>query len=505
MVIAETPPDLCAESIKSLITVGSALIISAYIAFAQFCQASGKLSDLQTKAFFEYVIPAWPSVIAFLALIAAGGLTSDHASVWMKCTSVVLFAAAASYHMRTLRLMYGWSKGARSSDDFVGDERRVELVRKWLKSDTSVTADRKAQMVLQHLEESSQPACCSEGRKPPSSADRKFAITLFQETVSGTLSLYARELKSGGKSVEKLSERFCALLHYTRTLHSLNKDQVDDWYGVEFVRSLARQVRNISDPHCAPVFALHDHLTWLNRQIGVEDSVNLWRYRLYFDALIEEARNDYPPGLKSYTDAKSLLSMGLLCSVFDAVGTLGYNLKIPALAKALGCKDVSVFGIFVRRCLVDHVRNSHPRGRVDLESPVRNLFISHLDYVSLNHLLRLIRLEHDILNTHADSFIEACAETSGGDGMVMLTNPPDDAQSEVRRIWQERREAAEYFYIPSSQAAHDLELLAKMISAVEKRLESATAKNDDMAVARAEETLRFLKEHAEFVEAHTKK
>jgi hypothetical protein len=505
MFIAEIPHDLCAESIKSLITVGSALIISTYIAFAQFCQASGKFSDLQTKAFFEYVIPAWRSVIAFLALIAACGLTSDHASDWMKCASVVLFSAAAYFHIRTLRLMYGWSKGARSSDDFVGDELRVELVRKWLKSDTSVPADRKAQMVLQHLEASARPSSCSEDRKPLSSADRKFAVTLFQETVLGTLSLYAKELKARGKSNEKFSERFCAVLHYTRTLHSLNKDQVDDWYSVDFVRSLARQVRDIRDAHSAPLYALHDHLTWLNRQIGGEDSVNLWRYKLYFDALIEEARHDYPPGLKSYTDAKSLLSMGLLCSVFDAVGTLGYNLKIPALASALDRKDVSVFGVFVRRCLVDHVRNLHSRGRVSLESPVRGLFASHLEDVSLNHLLRLIRLEGDILNAHADSFIDACAETSSGDGMVMLTNPPDDAQSEVRRIGKDRRDNAEYFYIPSSQTAHDLGLLADMRAAVEKRLESARGKNDDMAVAKAEETLRFLKEHAEFVEAHPKK
>lgn len=499
MFIAELPQDLCAESIKSLITVGSALIISTYIAFAQFCQASGKYSDLQKKAFFKYIIPAWPSLIAFLALIAACGLTSDHASDWMKCASVVLFSAAAYFHISTLRLMYGWSKSARSSDEFVGDELQVELVRRWLKSDTSIPSERKAQMLLQHFENAGKSA---------SGEDKNYAITLFQKTTLQLLSQYVQAAKTEGaidKRLEDLAERLRWMLHYSRLMYGLSSQAIDVWYNVDFVRSLARQLRDIPDAHSYSLYALHDHLTWLNRQIGGEDSVNLWRYKLYFDALIEEARHDYPPGLKSYTDAKSLLSMGLLCSVFDAVGTLGYNLEIPALASALGRKDESKFGIFVRRCLVDHVRNLHSRGRVDLESPVRGLFASHLEDVSLNHLLRLIRLEGDILNTHADSFIDACAETSGGDGMVMLINPPDDAQSELRRVGKERRENAEYFYIPSSRTAHDLGLIAEMRAAVEKRLESARDKNDDMAVAKAEETLRFLKEHAEFVEAHPKK
>jgi hypothetical protein len=385
------------------------------------------------------------------------------------------------------------------SHAFVGQETRPYYIRKWLTEDKSTSSDEKAVLIYQHFENAGKAA---------SGADKKYAITLFQNTTLQLLSQYVQIVKSEGaidKMLEGLAERLSWMLNYSRLMYRLSPEAIDVWHSVDFVRSLARQVRDIPDAHSAPLYALHDHLTWLNRQIGGEDSVNLWRYKLYFDALIEEARHDYPPGLKSYTDAKSLLSMGLLCSVFDAVGTLGYNLKIPALASALDSKDVSVFGVFVRRCLVGHVRNLHSRGRVDLESPVRGLFASHLADVSLNHLLRLIRLEGDILNTHADSFIDACAETSGGDGMVMLINPPDDAQSEVRRVGKERRENAEYFYIPSSRTAHDLGLLADLRAAVEKRLESATGKNDDMAVAKAEETLRFLMVHIEFVQARTKK
>ena len=164
-----------------------------------------------------------------------------------------------------------------------------------------------------------------------------------------------------------------------------------------------------------------------------------------------------------------------------------------------------MFGVFVRRCFVDYVRNTSSRGRLGIESPIRNFFISHLEDVSLNHLLRLIRLEQDILNTHVDSFIEATTETSSGDGMMTLVNPPEDPQVEVRRIGLARRKAAEYFYIPSSQCAHDLKLLEAMKKAVEARIESAVSGKNEVAVARAEEALRFLVEHIEFVEAHTKK
>lgn len=505
MLNADISPNLCAEALKSLITTGSTLILAAYIAFAQFCQASGKLTDLQTKAFFEYILPPWPSILCFLALIASCGLTSDHASDGMQIASVILFGLSLAYHVYTLRLMYGWSKGARSSDDFVGDELRVKLVRRWLESDTSVPADRKAQMVLQHLEASTRPVCSAEERKPLSSADRKFAITLFQKTVLGTFSLYVKAAKARNQSAEEFSERFCALLHYTRTLHLLNKDQIDAWYSVDFVKSLAAKFRQLPDSHCVAAWALRDHIVWLNRQIVGADSVNSWRYRAYFDALVDDARQDYPSGLKSYEDAKALLSTGLLVSVFDATGTLGYDIKVPALTKSLDCKDGSVFGVFVRRCFVDYVRNTSSRGRLGIESPIRNFFISHLEDVSLNHLLRLIRLEQDILNTHVDSFIEATSETSSGDGMMTLVNPPEDPQVEVRRIGLARRKAAEYFYIPSSQCAHDLKLLEAMKKAVEARIESAVSGKNEVAVARAEEALRFLVEHIEFVEAHTKK
>jgi hypothetical protein len=492
-------PDLWAECIKNLVSVGSALIVTAYVALAQFSHQSGQLSALQSKTFFKYIFPPWESALGFLLLLVACALTTDNAGIWMKSISLTAFLGAGILHGKTLKRMYTWSAGSQVSHAFVGQETRPYYIRKWLTEDKSTSSDEKAVLIYQHFENAGKAA---------SGADKKYAITLFQNTTLQLLSQYVQVVKSEGaidKMLESLAERLSWMLHYSRLMYGLSPEAIDVWHSVDFVRSLARQVRDIPNAHSAPLYAIHGHLTWLNRQIGGEDSVNLWRYKLYFDALIEEARHDYPPGLKSYTDAKSLLSMGLLCSVFDAVGTLGYNLKIPTLASALDRKDVSVFGVFVRRCLVDHVRNLHSRGRVDLESPVRGLFASHLEDVSLNHLLRLIRLEGDILNTHADSFIDACAETSGGDGMVMLVNPPDDAQSEVRRVGKERRENAEYFYIPSSRTARDLGLLADMRAAVEKRLESATGKNDDMAIAKAEETLRFLKEHIEFVQARTKK
>lgn len=485
-------PDLWAECIKNLVTVGSALIVTAYVALAQFSHQSGQLSALQSKAFFKYIFPPWQSALGFVLLIAACALTSDNAEFWMKCSSLAAFLVASVLHGINLKLMYSWSSGSQVSHAFSGNETRAYYVRKWLTDDNSTSSDEKAVLVLQHFENAGKTA---------SGADKKYAITLFQETTLQFLSQYIQVAKSEGASAKKLegiAERLRWMLHYSRLLYGLSSEAIDVWYNPEFVKDLAGKVRQLDDAGCSAVWALRDHLIWLNRQIGEADGIKSLHYRIFIDALLVEVEQDYPAGLKSYVDVRSLMSMGVMMSVLDAASVLGPNVKVPSLAKALNYKNSSVYAGFIRSCFVDHTRDAYKGGRLGMDSSVRRIFTTYLEDVSMNHVLRLIQLERDALNAHTASFIDAVARTNSGDGMMMLTNPPDDPRVEMEKIGRGRREAAEYFFLPHSQHVRVLDWLEGMKVELER---ARAAAKDETAEARADAALAFLAEHMSFLEA----
>lgn len=485
-------PDLWAECIKNLVSVGSALIVTAYVALAQFSHQSGQLSALQSKAFFKYIFPPRESASGFLLLIVACALTTDNAGFWMKSISLTAFFGAGILHGKNLKLMYTWSAGSQVSHAFLGQETRPYYVRKWLTDDNSTSSDEKAVLILQHFENAGKAA---------SGADKKYAITLFQKTTLQLLSQYVQVAKSEGaidKKLEGLAERLRWMLHYSRLMYGLSSEAIDVWYNPKFLNDLAGQVRQLDDTGCSAVWAVRDHLIWLNRQIGEVDEVKSLYYRIFLDALLVEVEQDYPLGLKSYLDSRSLMSMGVMMSVIDASSALGPNVKVPSLAKALDYKHSTVYAFFIRSCFVDHTREAYKLGSLSVDSAVSVIFRTYLEDVSMNHVLRLIQLERDVCNAHSASFIDAIAKTNSGDGTMMLTNPPDDPRVEIERIGRGRREAAEYFFLPHSQHVRVQDWLDDMKIELEGVMAAA---KDDTAQATADAALAFLNEHMAFLEA----
>ena len=477
------------EGLKSLITVGSALIVTTYVALVQFSHQSGKLSAIQSRVFFEYVFPLknffWGLALLFLAC----AFTSDRASFCQNACIV---------HGKVIILMYDWSKGSQVSDAFAGEEVRARLTKDFL-DDKGVGVDpaQKAVLIVQHFKLAGVDA---------SSADKKYAIGWVTGAALETYSDYVGMLKAklDFEKTKDTGERLCWLLGSARQLNAYTADELASWYDPNFVKTAIATTRQIPDEGGYEIWPVREYLIYLNRLVARRDPELAWPYNIYFSALLDNARDDFPEDLEDLNKSKSLISREVMYGVFDAVGSLGYSFSVRPLKAALSRHNKTKFGLFVRGCFLEYIRENRRSLKDGAIDPSRTLFASHLEDLSRNHLLRLIRLEKDILNINIESFMEEVAKTSGGDGMMMLTDPPDDPSALIEEIGRERRKEAEWFFFQFSQAARVKQWLDNMKAELEKRMAAAHAQNDQKIVARAEASLRFLAEHVEFLEERSK-
>lgn len=485
-------PDLWAECIKNLVTVGSALILTAYVAFAQFSHQSGKLSALQSKAFFKYVLAPWPSGLGFILLLLACGLTSDNAGLLMKGLCALFFLTACLLHGFVIVLMYEWSRGSNVSNAFVGSNARARLVRALLFSKDEMTFDQKAVHVVQHFKVTGKYA---------SAEDKKFSIRLLLATVRQSYAACAKleSMKVPAKDRKAYSDKFFGLLLSVRHMHSIAPEEVEHWYSPDLARSLVIRTRLFGGKQGMATWLMHDHLIWLNQRLSEKDQDHDYRYKAYFEALISEAANDYPNGIRKGDDSRSLLNHGLYVSIFDAIGLMDFRSHSQVLSRLLEPSEESCFGRFTKSCFLDFARESLGRNKVSYGSPLRNFCSSHLPEVSLNHLLRLIQLERDVLNTHVDTFVDRVAKTAGGDGIMTLVNPSDDIAAEMERIGSARRRAAEKLFIYAARFSFAPAYLSSMQAALGKKRSEAAAASDEKMIARVDAALTFLAEHYAFV------
>jgi hypothetical protein len=275
-------PDLWAECIKNLITIGSALIVSAYVAMAQFSQQSGELSALQSKAFFKYIMAPLPSGLGFVLLLISCALTMDNADLSMKATSLSLFAVACLLHGYVIIQMYEWSRGSNISNAFVGPNARSRFIRALLHSPDSMSFDQKAVHDVQHFKLTGKAA---------STSDKRYAIRLLLATIRQTFSSYARQAKFGKskRELKAYADQFFGLLSSARQMHELTLEEVEYWYNPTFIVSLARRTRQFSERHNTVRWVLHEHMVWLNKRLTAKDRSDDFRYKSYYEALFSEA------------------------------------------------------------------------------------------------------------------------------------------------------------------------------------------------------------------------
>jgi hypothetical protein len=490
-------PNFLGEGLKSLITVGSALIVTTYVALVQFSHQSGKLSAIQSRVFFEYVFPLRNFFLGLVLLFLACAFTSDRASECQSMLSLALFLLACFVHGDVIVLMYEWSKGSQVSEAFDGEEIRAKLTRDFLDKTDKISPHQKAVLIVQHFKLAGGDA---------SSADKKYAIGWITGTALKTYADYVGmlNLKIDDSKSKVTGECLRWLLVSAQQLSAYAADELTSWYSPDFIRSAVAATRRLPDEHEYEVWPVREYLMHLNRSVSKREPYQTLPYRDYFSALIEAAKEDFPESLTDLSRSRSLISREVMYGVFEAVGSLGYSFKVNPLRKALSHRDKSKFGFYVRGCFLEYVRDSRRSAKDEAIESSRVLFASHLEEVSRNHLLRLIRLEKDILNTNVESFMEEIARTSGGDGMMMLTNPPDDPSEMIEEIGRERRTEAEWFFFPFSQNARVKPWLEKMKLSLELRRASAQAKDDQKTIARVDASLRFLAEHVEFLEARAK-
>lgn len=497
LLLADIGPNYVGEGIKSLITVGSALIVTTYVALVPFSHQSGKLSAIQSRVFFEYVFPIRNFFLGLALLFLACAFTSDRASCCQNGLSLTLFILACFIHGRVIVLMYDWSKGSQVSDAFDGDEIRAKLTRDFLDKTDKISLHQKAVLIVQHFRLAGGDA---------SSADKKYAIGWITGTALKKYADFARILNAESDDSESRKAGECLrwLLVSAQQLSAYAADELSSWYDPNFIKSAISTTRQMRNEYEYEVWPVREYVMHLNRLVSKREPYQALPYKEYFVALLVAAKEDFPEDLPNFNKSKSLINRDVMYGVFEAVGSLGYSFVVNPLAKAISRHDRSKFGYFVKACFIDYIgggRRSMKEGAVDSS---RAFFSSHLEEVSRNHLLRLVQLEKDILNTNVESFMEEIARTSSGDGMMMLTDPPDDPSDIIEEIGRERRTEAEWFYFPFSRNAHAKQLLEKMKSALELRMSSAQAKDDQKTIARADASLRFLAEHMDFLEARAK-
>ena len=486
-------PDLWAECIKNLVTVGSALIVTAYVAMAQFSRQSGEFSELQTKTFFSQIFPPYASAIGFVLLILACGLTTDNAECWMEWWSLVLFAGACYLHGNNLRHMYLWSTGSKTSNTFAGNEPRAVYVRRWLTLQESITAEEKARLVVQHFENAG---------KSVSREDQRYAVKLFKET---TLQIYAKCFPvaigsdpAAGRA-EAFADRLRFMLYRSSQLLGLSDEDVEGWYDPDFIRKLIVGSRNFSDKQCSAVWAVRDHLVWMNARLSEAHQPRDWRLAKYFDAMVKESASDYDVPRKELDDVDALVSQAVFQSIFEAIGRVRFRQRVEVLSPLLDPGNEDSFAIYVRWAFVEFASAAVDRGQAKSDGPLAAFCQVQLPGVSYGHLVRLIKLEKDVLNANADAFMDFCSRFLPGDDNHRIRFPGLLPDPEEASAYKASCDLARRLYMPFARFSRDPKYLEEMKAALIKRRDDAVAANEMHKQARAVAALEFIAEHDELL------
>lgn len=491
-------PDLWAECIKNLVTVGSALIVTAYVAMAQFSRQSGEFSELQTKTFFSQIFPRVESAVGFIFLILACGLTTDNAECWMKWASFSLFAIACWLHGTNLKRMYLWSTGSKTSNAFAGDEPRAVYVRKWLTSQKSIAAEEKARLVVQHFENAG---------KSVSREDQRVAIKLFKET---TLQVYAKcfpvapgaEVAAG--SEEAAAERLRFMLYRSSQLLGLSSEDVEAWYDPDFIRKLIVGSRNFADKQCSAVWAIRDHLVCMNARLSEADQHHDWRLAKYLDAMVKESAVDYDVPRKDLDEVDALVSQAVIQSIFEAIGRVRFRQRVEVLSPLFDPANEESFAIYVRWAFAEFASAAVDRGQAKPDSSLAGFCQVQLPGVSYGHLVRLIRLEKDILNTNADAFMDYCSRFLPGDDNHRIRFPGMLPDPEEAAAYKASCDLARRLYLPFARFSRDPKYLKEMKEALIKRRDEAVVANETHKQARAVAALEFITEHDDLLRQATR-
>ncbi len=485
---------LFAECSKNLVTIGSSLIVTAYVAFAQFSHQSGELSVLQSRAFFRYVLTPLLSGGGFILLLLACGLSGDKAPWQMVCVSLAAFFLAAGFHGAVLVKMYGWSKDPSSkvSPALSGDGVRARYVRRLLIADRSTSSDVKLGYVLEHFEKLK-----SEDREP-SPEDKVYAIRLFKVVIRRSYKRHIRaaEIQPNGpleKSTRQILEKN---LKHAWTMFLMSREHATRWYDPQFSRSLVIRTRSRSDGELYGIWPVREFWLALLKAPAPPGHKPDWLQVKMIDALLAESKTDfYFNDERRLVENESFVSCHVMMEIFKVIFKGEFESSAPALVQAMRPDDYSPFGLFAKSRFRDFLnefkRNSELSDRVNLERFTRH----YLQDVSINHIRRIFQFESDVLNQDVERFIHYMSVTSS-EGAVFSSEPELDLES----IYKARRTAAEMFCLPVTSCSRDPELLQKMKDKLEHFAEDAKVQGKKREHSGALDALGFLNEHWAFLE-----
>lgn len=485
---------LFAECSKNLVTIGSALIVTAYVAFAQFSHQSGELSVLQSRAFFRYVLTPRFSGIGFLLLLLACGLSGDKAPWQMVCVSLFIFFVAAGLHGTVLVKLYLWSKDPSSkvSPTLSGDGVRARYVRQLLIQDRSTPSDVKLGYVLEHFEK------LKSEDQTPSPRDKEYAVRLFKVVIRRSYKRYIRaaELSPEGPFTEMARGCVERNLQHAKAMFSMSQEHAVRWYDPQLSKSLVIRTRSRSGAELYGIWPVRKF--WLDLLAAPVPSGHKsdWLQVELIDALLAEAATDfYFNEERLLVENASFVSCHVMVEIFKVIFTEEFESSIPTLVQALRPDNYTPYGLFTksrfRDFLNEYRRNSELSDRGKLEHFARH----YLQDISINHLRRLLQFESDILNQDVERFIHFMFVTSW-DEAVFSSGPEPDFES----INKARRAAAEVFCLPITKRSRDPELLQKMKDKLEHFAKDAMVQDKKREHSGALDALSFLNEHWVFLE-----
>lgn len=485
---------LFAECSKNLVTIGSALIVTAYVAFAQFSHQSGELSVLQSRAFFRYVLTPAFSGGGFLLLLLACGLSGDKAPWQMVCVSLGMFFVAATCHGIVLVKMYGWAKDPSSkvSPALSGDGVRARYVQRLLMADRSTSSDVKLGYVLEHFEKLK-----SEGREP-SPEDRIYAIRLFKVVVRRSYKKHIRsaEIQPDGpfeKSTRQILEKN---LKHAWTMFLMSKEHAVLWYDPQFSRSLVIRTRSRSEKELYGIWPVREFWLGLLKAPVPSGHKSDWLQVKLIDGLLAEAEPDFCFDKDRHlVEDRSFVSPHVMMEIIKVIFVGEFESNVQTLVRALRPDNITPFALSAKSRLRDYLNEVRLRSDLSDHHKIEHFSRHYLEAVSTNHLRRLIQLESDILNQDARRFVNFITLTLG-EGAVFGSGPEEDFEA----ICKSRRMAAEQFCLPITWRARDPELLQKMKEALECFAGEAKAADKTREFSGALEALKFLKEHWDFLE-----
>jgi hypothetical protein len=485
---------LFAECSKNLVTVGSSLIVTAYVAFAQFSHQSGELSVLQSRAFFRYVLTPILSGIGFLLLLLSCGLSGDKAPWQMVCASLAAFVTASVFHGIVLVRMYRWAKDPSSkvSPSLSGEGVRARYVRRLLIKDRSTTSDVKLGYVLEHFEKLK-----NEGQEP-SISDKKYAVRLCKVVIRKSYKRFIRaaELAPRGPFAEGARKRLELNIQHTSRMFSLSNELPLLWYDTDFSRSLVIRTRHRPGLRIYGLWHMRDFwVSFLKATVPIGHSPD-WLHVSVIDATLSEASKDfYFDDKGGLVDDASFVDGRVMKDVFGVIFSGECHAKVEALVDALRPENNTAFAYFVRSRLRDYLNDNNLLVGLAESLKFDQFARDYLEDISPNHLLRIIRLEKDILNQDVRRFVDLILLTLS-QGSVTYT----DENADIDALYLKRRRAAELFCLPITSCARTKDLLHKMKESLKHFAEESKASGKQREYSGAIKALKFLEEHWDYLE-----